>query len=152
MERHSFRIVSCESPETMRKLCLSTNFSHQKLGEVTVFFAVSIYMLSRSAMTSINLVLRSSDLNIIILDISYFHVRTFSNFCQTERRCYETMPFTSENFSFAINHLRVNVLLFCSYVCYYFVLMFVIILCYYFVLMFGPFYLFHLLLLVVSYE
>ena len=128
MERHSFRIVSGESLETMRKLCLSTKFSHLKLGEVTVFFAVSIYMLSRSAMTSIHLVLRSSDLNIIILDILYFHVRIFSNFCQTERRCYETVPFTLENFSFAINHLRVNVLLFCSYVCYYFVLMFVIIL------------------------
>ena len=123
MERDSFRIVSGESPETMRKLCLSTKFSHQKLGEVTVFFAVSIYMLSRSAMTSIHLVLRSSDLNIITLDILYFHVRIFSNFCQTKSRCYETVsftcafncvPFTLENFSFAINHLRVNVLLFCS--------------------------------------
>ena len=26
VERHSFRIVSGESPETMRKLCLSTKF------------------------------------------------------------------------------------------------------------------------------
>ena len=29
--KHSFRIVSGESPETMRKLCLSTKFSHQEI-------------------------------------------------------------------------------------------------------------------------
>ena len=28
VERHSFRIVSGETPETMRKLCLSTEFPH----------------------------------------------------------------------------------------------------------------------------
>ena len=31
MERHSFRIVSGDSPETMRKLCLSTKFPHQEI-------------------------------------------------------------------------------------------------------------------------
>ena len=31
MESHSFRIVSGESPETMRKLCLSTKFPHQEI-------------------------------------------------------------------------------------------------------------------------
>ena len=31
VERHSFRIVSDETPETMRKLCLSTKFPHQKI-------------------------------------------------------------------------------------------------------------------------
>ena len=31
VERHSFCIVSGESPETMRKLCLSTKFSHQEI-------------------------------------------------------------------------------------------------------------------------
>ena len=30
--RHSFRIVSGDSPETMRKLCLPTKFSHQEIG------------------------------------------------------------------------------------------------------------------------
>ena len=29
VERHSFRIVWGESPETMRKICLSTKFPHQ---------------------------------------------------------------------------------------------------------------------------
>ena len=32
--KDSFRIVSSESPETMRKLCLSTKFPHQ---EITLF-------------------------------------------------------------------------------------------------------------------
>ena len=41
MERHSFRIVLDDSPEAMRKLCLSTNFHTTKLGEITVFYAVS---------------------------------------------------------------------------------------------------------------
>ena len=40
MERHSFRIVSGESPEIMRKLCLSTKFLLMKLGEITAFYAV----------------------------------------------------------------------------------------------------------------
>ena len=31
MERHSFRIVLGDSPETMRKLCLSTKLSYQKI-------------------------------------------------------------------------------------------------------------------------
>ena len=31
MERYSFRIVSSESPETMRKLCLSAKFPHQEI-------------------------------------------------------------------------------------------------------------------------
>ena len=30
-ERHRFRKVSGDSPKTMRKLCLSTKFSHQKI-------------------------------------------------------------------------------------------------------------------------
>ena len=40
MERHSFCIVSGESPKTMRKLCLSTKFPQRKLGKITVFQAV----------------------------------------------------------------------------------------------------------------
>ena len=39
-ERRSFCIVLGESPKTMQKLCLSTNFPHRKLGEITVFFVV----------------------------------------------------------------------------------------------------------------
>ena len=31
VERHSFRIVSGDSPEAVRKLCLSTNFPHQEI-------------------------------------------------------------------------------------------------------------------------
>ena len=31
MERHSFRMLLGESPETMRKLCLSTKFPHQEI-------------------------------------------------------------------------------------------------------------------------
>ena len=31
LERHSFRIVSGESPKTMWKLCLSTKFPHQEI-------------------------------------------------------------------------------------------------------------------------
>ena len=30
-ERHSFRIVSSDLPETMRKLCFSTKFPHQEI-------------------------------------------------------------------------------------------------------------------------
>ena len=41
MERHSFRIVSGESPEIMRKLCL-TKFLLMKLGEITAFYAVHV--------------------------------------------------------------------------------------------------------------
>ena len=40
VERHSFGIVSSDSPETMRKLCLSTNFCPRDSGEITVFFAL----------------------------------------------------------------------------------------------------------------
>ena len=32
VERHSFRIVLGDLPNTMRKLCLSTKFPHQKIG------------------------------------------------------------------------------------------------------------------------
>ena len=38
--RNYFRIISSESPETMRKLCLSTNLHTRKLGEIMVFFTV----------------------------------------------------------------------------------------------------------------
>ena len=31
LERHSFRIVSDDLPETMRKLCLSTKFPHHEI-------------------------------------------------------------------------------------------------------------------------
>ena len=31
VERHSFRIVLVSSPETMRRVCLSTKFLHQKI-------------------------------------------------------------------------------------------------------------------------
>ena len=31
LERHNFRVVLGESPETMRKLCLSTKFPHQEI-------------------------------------------------------------------------------------------------------------------------
>ena len=31
VERHSFRIVSGEMPETMRKLCLSAKLTHQQV-------------------------------------------------------------------------------------------------------------------------
>ena len=41
VERHSFRIISGELPETLRKLCLSIKFSHQ---EITVFYAVRTYL------------------------------------------------------------------------------------------------------------
>ena len=39
MERHSFCIVSGNSPESMWKLCFSTKFSRQEISEMTVFFA-----------------------------------------------------------------------------------------------------------------
>ena len=42
MERHSFCIVSGDSPKTMQKLCLATKFPHQELGKITVSFAVLI--------------------------------------------------------------------------------------------------------------
>ena len=41
MERHNFRIVWGESPETLWKLCLSTKFQTRKLGEIMVFYSVS---------------------------------------------------------------------------------------------------------------
>ena len=40
LERHSFRLVSGDLPETIRKLCLSTKFPRQELGKINVFFAV----------------------------------------------------------------------------------------------------------------
>ena len=74
MESHSFRRVSGDSPETMRKLCLCTKFPHLeisrncencafpqnfhtlKLGEITVFYVVklSVEPLSESARTLAN--------------------------------------------------------------------------------------------------
>ena len=45
MERHSFRIVSGDSAETMRKLCLSTKFHTRKVGEITAFYAVKYLIL-----------------------------------------------------------------------------------------------------------
>ena len=42
MERHSFCIVSGESPKTMFNLCLHENFHARKLGEITVFYAVQV--------------------------------------------------------------------------------------------------------------
>ena len=41
MERHSFRIVSGELPETMRTLCaFPQNFRTMKLNEMAIFYAV----------------------------------------------------------------------------------------------------------------
>ena len=40
LDRHSFRRVSGDSPETVQKLYLSTKFPHQELGEITVFYTV----------------------------------------------------------------------------------------------------------------
>ena len=40
VERHSFSIVSGESPETMRKLCLSAKFLHQEIRWNYGFYAV----------------------------------------------------------------------------------------------------------------
>ena len=34
MESHNFRKVSGESPETLRKLCASTKFSHQEIRQI----------------------------------------------------------------------------------------------------------------------
>ena len=42
MEMLSFRIVSGESPETMRNCAFPQNFYTRKLGEITVFFAVIV--------------------------------------------------------------------------------------------------------------
>ena len=40
-ERHSFRIVSGELPETMQKLCLPTKFPHQEIkSNCSIFFTV----------------------------------------------------------------------------------------------------------------
>ena len=40
-ERHSFHIVSGDSPKTMRKLYLSAKFPHQEIGVFTAVCAVS---------------------------------------------------------------------------------------------------------------
>ena len=49
VERHSFHIVSGESPETMQKLCISTNFPHQAIrwnyGIFAVYLKESVYYL-----------------------------------------------------------------------------------------------------------
>ena len=42
MERHSFRVVSGESPETKRNCALPQNFHTRKLGEITLFYAVIV--------------------------------------------------------------------------------------------------------------
>ena len=44
MWKHSFRIVSCDSPETMRKLCFFAKFLQRKSGEIKVFFAVEVLL------------------------------------------------------------------------------------------------------------
>ena len=41
VERHSFRIVSGKSPETMRKLCLSTKLPHQEIRR-NCYFTVTV--------------------------------------------------------------------------------------------------------------
>ena len=48
VERHSFRIVTGELAETMRKLCLSTKFHTRKLGEITILFVVKINSSNRN--------------------------------------------------------------------------------------------------------
>ena len=40
VERHIFHVVSAELPKTMRKLCLSTKFPYQEIGEIMVLFTV----------------------------------------------------------------------------------------------------------------
>ena len=40
VERQSFCIVSGNSPETLRKLRLPTNFHDRKLVEITIFYVV----------------------------------------------------------------------------------------------------------------
>ena len=50
--RHSFRMVSGDSPETMRKLCLAKNFHTKKLGEITVFYAVLVINLLHNNINS----------------------------------------------------------------------------------------------------
>ena len=37
---HIFQKVIGDSPETLRSLCVSTNFNAMKLGEISVFYAV----------------------------------------------------------------------------------------------------------------
>ena len=45
VERHSFRIVSAESPKTMGKLCLSTKFPHQEIRwKLRYFLQCSLYV------------------------------------------------------------------------------------------------------------
>ena len=39
---HSFRNVLGESPETLRKLCISTKFHTRKLGEIKVIYEIKI--------------------------------------------------------------------------------------------------------------
>ena len=43
VERHSSRIVSGDSPETMQELCLSTKFPHQKIRWVYGIFRSEIF-------------------------------------------------------------------------------------------------------------
>ena len=40
MEKHNFRRVLGDSPETLQKLGLSAKIPHRKLGKIRVFFAV----------------------------------------------------------------------------------------------------------------
>ena len=40
METHSFRRTSSELPDTLRKLCVSANFSTKELDEISVFYVV----------------------------------------------------------------------------------------------------------------
>ena len=46
MEKHSFRIVSGESLETMQKLFFLQNLYTRKLGEIKVFYAVLLIRLN----------------------------------------------------------------------------------------------------------
>ena len=53
---HNFRIVSGDSAETMRKLCLSQNFHTRKLGEITVFYVLGWAMILKDELAHETLV------------------------------------------------------------------------------------------------
>ena len=77
-ERHSFRIVSDESSETMRKLRLSSKFHARKLGAISVFYAVKVVFWTSYSIETYVMLIQSN---------VYFTPR-FTSKCLTLSSCF----------------------------------------------------------------
>ena len=73
-ERHSFCIVSGDSPETLRKLYLSAKFPHRKSVQITVIFAVIVTIAIISVIAIINIAIIGF-ITLILILITIIEIR-----------------------------------------------------------------------------